>query len=187
MIRYVTKKEFSEMFGYKHVSSVSHLIADGKIEAEPDGTINLDSNKKNKKWVKAKQKELKNKQLPEPQTETEVPKDNKPDSGIGLEIQILNEKLNERQKKTTLLDLKIAKERKEVVETEVLNRVIMTVFDTLFKNLAELPSIYADDIFSIVKSSTSKEKLVSFLTDKIISHIRSGLDVAENTAKKYYE
>lgn len=186
MIRYVTKQEFSKLFNYKHVSAVSHLIADGKIEAEPDGTINIDTNKKNKKWIKAKERELKKKQI-EPPAEPEPTKSEKPENEIGLEIQILNEKLNERQKKTTLLDLKIAKERKEVVETEVLNRVIMTVFDTMFKNLAELPSIYADDIFSIVKSSSSKEKLVSFLTDKIISHIRSGLDVAENTAKKYYE
>lgn len=186
MIRYVTKKEFSEMFGYKHVSSVSHLVADGKIEADESGMINLDS-KKNKKWVKAKEKELKQKRNTETPLPVPEPKNQKDDSQIGIEIEILNQKLNERQKKTTLLDLKIAKERKEVVETEVLNRVIMTVFDTLFKNLAELPSIYADDIFSIVKSSTSKEKLVSFLTDKIISHIRSGLDVAENTAKKFYE
>lgn len=185
MIRIVTKKEFSEMFDYKHVSSVSHLIADGKIEADENGMINLDS-KKNKKWVKAKEKELAKKTIEPPQVNEEPAKDEP--GNIGLEIQILNEKLNERQKKTTLLDLKIAKERKEVVETEVLNRVIMTVFDTLFKNLAELPSIYVDDIVSMVKSSkTPKETLVKFLTDKIISHIRSSLDVAENTAKKYYE
>jgi hypothetical protein len=185
VIKCYTKKEFSEEFGYKHVSAVTHLIADGKIETEPDGTIK-DSNKKNAKWIKARRKELKKKELQETPPAPDKPTKQEP-GNIGLEIQILNEKLNERQKKSTLLDLKIAKERKEVVETEVLNRVIMTVFDTLFKNLTELPSIYADDIFSIVKSSKSKEELVKFLTDKIISHIRSGLDVAENTAKKYYE
>lgn len=187
MIRFVTKKEFSELFGYKHVSSVSHLIADGKIEADESGMINLDS-KKNKKWVKAKEKELKQKQNNDAPVAVEPPKNQKDDNQIGIEIEILNQKLSERQKKTTLLDLKIAKERKEVVETEVLNRVIMTVFDTLFKNLAELPSIYVDDIVSMVKSSkTPKETVVKYLTDKIISHIRSSLDVAENTAKKYYE
>lgn len=175
------------MFDYKHVSSVSHLIADGKIEADESGMINLDS-KKNKKWVKAKEKELAKKQTQESPAEPETPSKQEAEGNIGLEIQILNEKLNERQKKTTLLDLKIAKERKEVVETEVLNRVIMTVFDTLFKNLAELPSIYVDDIVGMIKSSkTPKETVVKFLTDKIISHIRSSLDVAENTAKKYYE
>ena len=166
----VTKKEFQKMFGFNDASSVSHLLRDEKIVANDAGMIDLD-HKTNKKWAKAREKTLIKRQKAETQTE-EPPKTKEGKNQIGTEIELLNQRLLERQKKTTLLDLKIAKERKEVIETEVLNRVIMTVFDSLFKNLAELPSVYIDDIVSTVKSSNApKEKLVKFLTDKIISCI----------------
>jgi len=62
------------------------------------------------------------------------------------------------------------------------------IFDSLSQNLPEIPAIYADDIINIIKSDKNpKENIVKFLTDKIISQIRSSLENAENTTRKYYE
>ena len=44
-----------------------------------------------------------------------------------------------------------------------------------------------DDIVTIIKTSeTPKEQTVKFLTDKIIQHLQSSLDVAENMARKHF-
>ena len=84
-------------------------------------------------------------------------------------IELLNQKLTEQRAKAKLLDLKIAKETKEVVKTEVLEKSLMLIFNQLFQNLAELPSTYIDDVVTIIKTSeTPKEQTVKFLTDKII-------------------
>ena len=64
----------------------------------------------------------------------------------------------------------------------------MMIFNQLFQNLAELPSVYIDDIVSIIRTEKEnpKELTVKFLTEKIIQHIKNALDIAENTARKHY-
>lgn len=179
----VTKSEFREMFGLKHASEVSRLLKNKTIVANDSGMINLDD-KPNKKWVANRKKESKKTLEPPKTTSTAKGKD---DSQIGIEIELLNQKLAEQKQKATLLDLKIAKETKEVVETAVLDKVLMTIFNQMFQNLAELPSIYIDDIVTIVKTEKNpKEQAVKFLTDKIIQQLQGSLDVAENAAKKHY-
>lgn len=185
----VTKTEFKEMFGYKYASEISRLLKRKTIVENDSGMINLDD-KVNKKFVKNRKKELKQKesegQIGQSKTSTKTIK-TKDESQIGIEVELLNQKLKAQQQQATLLDLKIAKETKEVVETAVLDKVLMTIFNQLFQNLAELPSIYVDDIVTIIKTEKNpKEQTVKFLTDKIIQHIKSSLDVAENAAKKHY-
>ena len=76
----------------------------------------------------------------------------------------------------------------ELFEIEVVNKAMANIFDSLSQNLPEIPAIYADDIINIIKSDKNpKENIVKFLTDKIISQIRSSLENAENTTRKYYE
>jgi len=180
----VTKKEFREMFGLKHASELSRLLKNKTIVANESQMIDLDE-KTNKKFVANKKREEKKKQAAsKPETKPTKTKD---DSQIGIEIELLNQKLTEQRAKAKLLDLKIAKETKEVVETEVLEKSLMLIFNQLFQNLAELPSTYIDDIVTIIKTSeTPKEQTVKFLTDKIIQHLQSSLDVAENMARKHF-
>lgn len=187
----IKKTEFAKMFEYKSASIVSNLIKAKKIVETKDGLIDL-NNKTNKKWIDEHQKNKQKKEIKKqiaPPPPIPKPQQIKTDDELQLQIDFLNQKLVEKQKKTALLDLQIAKERREVVETEVLNRVITIVFDSLFKNLSELPSVYIDDLISIIKTNkkSPKEKAVKFLTDKIIVEIKSGIEIAANAAKKYYE
>ena len=186
----VKKIEFAKMFDYKSASIVSNLIKSKKLVETKDGLIDL-NNKTNKKWIDEHTKNKQKKEIKKQITPPKLPQQQQPktDDELQLQIDFLNQKLVEKQKQTALLDLKIAKERREVVETEVLNRVITIVFDSLFKNLSELPSVYIDDLISIIKTNkkSPKEKAIKFLTDKIILEIKSGIEIAANAAKKYYE
>lgn len=186
----VTKTEFREIFNINHASEVSRLLKNKTIVANDSGMIDLED-KKNKKWVAARKKAEKKKQAEKATSEkvsdvkSAITKD---ESKIGIEVELLNQKLAEQKQKATLLDLKIAKETKEVVETAVLDKVLMMIFNQLFQNLAELPSVYIDDIVSIIRTEKEnpKELTVKFLTEKIIQHIKNALDIAENTARKHY-
>lgn len=181
----LTKSEFRDEFGFKNLSSVSNLLKSKSIVATADGKIDLNQ-KKNKQWAKNRRKQLEEEKLKKEQGEKE--KAEKESKQNGLEFNILNERLNERLKKNQLLDLKIAEANKEVVGVDVLNRVITTVFDSLFKELAELPSITSDEIVNIVQAEKSPaEKVNTFLTDRILKALQTAINTAEKKAKKYYE
>lgn len=75
-----------------------------------------------------------------------------------------------------------------MVETSILNRVLIMIFDDFFKNLTEFPVNYASEIIDIVRAEKEpKEKLVEFMTDFIITNIKKSLDNTKKAAKKYYE
>ena len=81
---------------------------------------------------------------------------------------MLNARLEEKQQKSELTKLKIAKEKKEVVETDVLNRCIQEIFGDMIKQLTELPNVCAGDIIRTVRSEENpKELIIEFLTQKI--------------------
>lgn len=179
----LTKTEFSNEFKFNSLSSVSHLLKAGTIVANNDGLIDT-NDKRNKAWIKRRRTELKK----EKKEKLQQQKQQKPETQLNLEIDLLNSKLNEKRNRNKLLDLKIKKESGEVIETSVLNRVLIMIFDDFFKNLAEFPTSYASDIIDIVKAEENpKEKLIEFLTEHIISNIKNGLENTRKAAKKYYE
>lgn len=187
----LTKSEFKDEFGFKNLSSVSNLLKAKKIIATPDGLIDL-NNKKNKKWIETRKKQLQKDNKKNASAEngssnsvsagSNIAKDN------GLSLDIQHQRLEESLKKNALLGLKLAKENKDVIETKVLNRVIALIFDALFKQLSELPGLYVDDVINIILAGEeSREKIIAFLTDKILTSLKSALEIAEKQAKKYYE
>ncbi len=180
----LTKSEFKTEFGFKNLSSVSNLLKAKKIIETPDGLIDL-NNKKNKKWIESRKKQLQKDDDKKGQKKS-TPEDEIKEGNLDLDIQ--HQRLKERLAKNALLDLKLAKENKEVIETEVLNRVIAIIFDSLFRQLSDLPGLYADDILNIVLAGEgAREKVIAFLTDKILTSLKSALEIAEKQSKKYYE
>lgn len=174
----LTKSEFKDKFGFKSLSSVSNLLKEKSIVATKDGLIDL-NNRKNKQWISRREKEL------EENEQQTIQKEIDPEQ---LQFGILNERFNEKLKKNKLLDLKLAEANKEVIGVDVLNRVITMVFDSLFKELVELPNISAEELINIVQIEKSpKEKIITFLTDKILVSLKTALNTAESSAKKYYE
>lgn len=182
----LTKSEFKERFSFKYLSQVSNLLKAKSIIANEDGLIDLD-NKKNKAWIKKREKQLKAEESKKQKEEKQTVNNDK-NVQLDLNLEILNQRLDEKLKKNRLLDLKISKENKEIVEVDVLNRIITTVFDSLFKTLSDIPLTTAEDIINIVNiEEYPKEKLISFLTDKILTTLKSAVDTAEAKTKKFYE
>ncbi|MBQ9149853.1 hypothetical protein IJX73_02870 [bacterium] len=181
----LTKSEFRDQFKFKNLSSVSNLLKNGDIVANKDGCIDL-QNKKNKKWAKEREKKLEQ-EANEKQAQKEL-KAQQEAQKHDINYQILQQKLDENLTKAKILNLKYQKENKEVVETEVLNRVITTIFDTLFKNLAELPAKNIEEVLNIFEiNDKPKEAIIAFLTEKILTILKTALEAAEKKAKKYYE
>ena len=141
-----------------------------------------------KKLEKLSQKPKKEKNRAEIQETTPKNRNQKSADQLALEIDLLNARLEEKQQRAELTKLKIAKERKEVIETDVLNRCIQEIFGDMIKRLTEMPNIYAGDIIRTVQSEDNpKELIVEFLTQKISQTLKLGLQSAKEAAKKYYE
>lgn len=185
----LTKEEFKEEFGYNSLPAVHRLIRENKIKTRPDGTIDTNA-KENKAWCKKRREKIGKQAAKGTKTQEEKPtgKKQKPEAQLNLELDILNEKYEQAQKQNRLLDLKITKEQGDTISTGVLNRCIISTFDEMFKGLADIPNIYASDVVDIVQSSESpKEAVAEYLTSKIVSALKMGVDCAKKTAKKYYE
>lgn len=180
----LTKSEFRAEFGFKCLSSVSHLLKNKSIVANSDGMIDTEA-KENKAWIKKRRAEVK-------KTKKEKSKnkqDNKKNSDqLSLDMDIQNQRLEEKRLRATLLKLKVDKEQGALIETSVLNQVIKAVFDDMIKCLTELPNIYSNEIIDIVRAEENpKEILIEYLTQKITANIKIGLENAKKAAKKYYK
>lgn len=185
----LTKEEFQREFEYNSLPAVHRLIREKKIEDRSDGMIDTET-EKNKEWCLKRWEKIKKRATKGTKTQEEKPtgKKQKPEAQLNLELDILNEKYEQAQKQNRLLDLKITKEQGDTISTGVLNRCIISTFDEMFKSLADIPNIYASDVVDIVQSSDSpKEAVAEYLTSKIVSALKMGLDCAKKTAKKYYE
>lgn len=187
----LTKKEFAKQYNYNSESAICRLVREKKIKARKDGLIdtNDDYNMEfcEKREEKVKRLQAKSKKT-DSKEEFKQSKNQKSADQLALELDLLNARLEEKQQRSELTKLKIAKEKKEVIETEVLNRCIQEIFGDMIKRLTELPNIYAGDIIKTVQSEDSpKELIVEFLTQKITNTLKLGLQSAKTAAKKYYE
>lgn len=183
---YLTKEEFAKELKFTDMSPVYRLIREKKIVLNNDGLIDM-FDKINAKYIENRRKFLSKKNNIQQETEVKQVKCQKSADQLALEIDLLNARLEEKKQKSELTRIKIAKENREVVETEVLNRCIQETFGEMIKRLTEIPSVYAIDIIKMIKSEENpKELVVEFLTQKITNTLKLGLQAAKTAAKKYY-
>lgn len=186
----LTKDEFEKRFQFNSPSAVLRLIREKKIRLNKQGEIDT-LDEYNIPYCQKREERIKKallKTVKEKPSVQKVNKNAKSADQLALEIDLLNAKLEEKQQNAELKRIKIAKEKREVIETEVLNRCIQEIFGDMIKRLTELPNIYAGDIIKTVQSEDNpKELIVEFLTQKITNTIKVGLQTAKTAAKKYYE
>lgn len=188
----LTKEEFEKHYNFNSQSAVCRLIREKKIKLNKDGLIDT-NNEENASYCQKREEKINRLQAKKGKSEkvVETPKQQKNQKSadqLALEIDLLNARLEEKQQKSELTKLKIAKEKKEVIETDVLNRCIQEIFGDMIKRLTEIPNIYAGDIIKTVQAEENpKELIVEFLTQKISQTLKLGLQSAKEAAKKYYE
>lgn len=185
----LTKEEFEEYYAFNSQSAICRLIREKKIKINKEGLIDT-NDEFNISYCQKREEKIKRLQTKSKKKETSEPKQTKNQKSadqLALEIDLLNARLEEKQQRSELTKLKIAKEKKEVVETDVLNRCIQEIFGDMIKQLTELPNVCAGDIIKIVRSEENPKELINeFLTQKISSTLKKGLQSAKTAAKKYY-
>lgn len=186
----LTKEEFEKHYDFNSPSAVCRLIREKKIKLNKNGMIDT-NDEHNAIYCQKREEKIKRLQT---KTKKEKPSEQKPNKNqksadqLALEIDLLNARLEEKQQRSELTKIKIAKEKREVIETDVLNRCIQEIFGDMIKRLTELPNIYAGDLIKTVQSEENpKELIVEFLTQKISTTLKQGLQAAKTAAKKYYE
>lgn len=186
----LTKEEFEKHYAFNSQSAICRLIREKKIKINKEGLIDT-NDEFNISYCQKREEKIKRLQTKSKKKETSEPKqikNQKSADQLALEIDILNARLEEKNQNVELKRLKIAKERKEVIETDVLNRCIQEIFGDMIKRLTEIPNIYAGDIIKTVQAEENpKELIVEFLTQKISQTLKLGLQSAKEAAKKYYE
>lgn len=183
----LTKDEFKQEYEYDN-SSVCRLIKKKQLILDKKGMIDTE-NETNKELVKKRKARLQKSKKTKKQKKEEksTPKNQKSEQQISLEFDLLSAKFQKASQENALLTLKIAKEKGELIETEVLNRVILNVFEALFKTLTDLPHTKADEIIALVKiNENPKEALVKLLSDDIINSLKDGLANAKEITQKYF-
>lgn len=184
----LTKEEFKDKFEYCDIPAVHRLIRSKKIDVREDGNIDTNGTDKNREFCQKRQEKL-DRDKKKAAKKTKPQKTTKTLDQLSLDINLMNSRLEESKRRAELLNIKVKKEKGELIETEILSQCIKLTFDSMIKGLVELPNIYANEIIGVVKSDdyNSREVLVEYLTQKITSCIRTGLDNAKTAAKKYYE
>ena len=180
----LSRKEFQEKYNYKHIQAVHRLVREEKIDINDKGMIDTNT-AKNKDFCIKREKKI-NKLKKTKKTETQKNKNLKSEEQLGLDIDILNAKVERTLKQNELLGIKIAKEKGELIESDLLNKIIVNIFDSFFQALCNYPNIKADEIIDLIKSNQNpKEELIKNLTDDIISIIKDALETARKITKKY--
>lgn len=172
-----SKADFAKHYGRK-ASWVTQLIKSKKIKTNRKGLID-DKNPTNKAFI-----EKYNNENAENEKEEEI----KTVDSLSLEMQLLQEKITERQQKNQLQQLKLASAQKNVIEYEVLNDIIVEIFEQMFKELTIFPEVSASEIISLtVSQQATKEQLAGYMSSKILEILNRCLDKAKKVIEKNAE
>ena len=109
-------------------------------------------------------------------------------SGIGKNDPLYQEKVAKYKKENILLDLKIATAKKEVIETEVLNKVIIQSYEIFHNLLLEAPLQIIDEIRNLVLTGQHQNDLdLKLLISKNEEIYKNGLEQARKALKRFYD
>ena len=204
----ILKRELAELLGCLPIV-VSRLVKKGEVKVGVDGKIDISSpemkdyikNKKNeiqKHKDRIKKKDLKidesneDKTAIDNQTEiadnifknketeqiTKAEKQNK--SFTNIEYETKQHKLESERYKAQLLEMEVKQRKKDLVNTELLNRIITKTIGNLTKNIVEIPINIVDEIIDIVKSEEEpKTLIVNLITKNLHKEIELTIDKTE--------
>lgn len=187
----ITKAELARRFKVNQ-SRINALLNDKKIYETSDGLIDLDDPRnvayiEERKLTVPKYTGVPTKE--ELQTEEDIEDDGLIKiSGIGKNDPLYLEKVAKYKKENILLDLKIATAKKEVIETEVLNKVIIQSYEIFHNLLLEVPLQIIDEIRNLVLTGQHQNDLdLKLLISKNEEIYKNGLEQARKALKRFYD
>ena len=187
----ITKAELARRFKVNQ-SRINALLNDKKIYETSDGLIDLDDPRnvayiEERKLTVPKYTGVPTKE--ELQTEEDIEDDGLIKiPGIGKNDPLYLEKVAKYKKENILLDLKIATAKKEVIETEVLNKVIIQSYEIFHNLLLEAPLQIIDEIRNLVLTGQHQNDLdLKLLISKNEEIYKNGLEQARKALKRFYD
>lgn len=187
----ITKAELARRFKVNQ-SRINALLNDKKIYETSDGLIDLDDPRnvayiEERKLTVPKYTGVPTKE--ELQTEEDIEDDGLIKiSGIAKNDPLYLEKVAKYKKENILLDLKIATAKKEVIETEILNKVIIQSYEIFHNLLLEAPLQIIDEIRNLVLTGQHQNDLdLKLLISKNEEIYKNGLEQARKALKRFYD
>ena len=187
----ITKAELARRFNVNQ-SRINALLSEKKIFETDDGLIDLDD-LRNQTYIE-KRKETVPKYTGIPTREDLLDEDDIEDkelirrSGTLKDDPLYSEKVKKYQKENELLDLKLATAKKEVVETEVLNKIIIQSYEIFHNLLLEAPTQIIDEIRDLILTGQHQDELdLKLLVSKNEEIYKNGLEQARKALKRFYD
>lgn len=187
----ITKAELARRFNVNQ-SRINALLSEKKIFETDDGLIDLDD-LRNQTYIE-KRKETVPKYTGIPTREDLLDEDDIEDKelirrpGTLKDDPLYSEKVKKYQKENELLDLKLATAKKEVVETEVLNKIIIQSYEIFHNLLLEAPTQIIDEIRDLILTGQHQDDLdLKLLVSKNEEIYKNGLEQARKALKRFYD
>lgn len=187
----ITKAELARHFKVNQ-SRINALLSEKKIFETNDGLIDLDD-LRNQAYIE-KRKETVPKYTGIPTRKDLLDEDDIEDKelirrpGTLKDDPLYSEKVKKYQKENELLDLKLATAKKEVVETEVLNKIIIQSYEIFHNLLLEAPTQIIDEIRNLILTGQHQDDLdLKLLVSKNEEIYKNGLEQARKALKRFYD
>ncbi|HSQ97093.1 MAG TPA: hypothetical protein VLL98_00020 [Rickettsiales bacterium] len=203
------KREFADLLGCLPIV-VSRLIKKGEVKVDVNGRIDIASpeiqqyikdkrleiqqhkdriTKRELKIEKEKQSEskteTKNKKTiskaNKPTTKNESNKSSKDNPNFStIEYETKRHKLDSEKYKAELLEMEVRQRKRDLINTELLNRIISKTIGNLAKNIVEIPINIVDELIDITKTEDEpKPLIINLITKSLQKEIEATVNKAE--------
>ena len=169
----ISSKEMKEYIKNKRIEIQKHKERIKKKDLKIENEI-INQNKKNNQNIQNQNKEIK-------ENTDEVQKNKREDKSFtNIEYETKQHKPQTEKYKSELLEMEVKQRKKDLVNTEILNRIITKTIGNLTKNIVEIPINIVDEIIDIVKSEEEpKPLIINLITKSLYKEIESTLDKTE--------
>lgn len=196
-MKLISKSELAKLFNV-NPSRITALLEEEKLVATPEGKIDLDD-PINQLYIETRKETVPKftgvKIQKDEFSDEEIAEVDKTLSATGkykskkeAELALLNEKILKEKKTNLFLDLKLAKEEKKVIETELLNKILIQIFSTFFKNLQSKPYQIIEKLRDIILTGEFKNNEdVKLLCEELNELYKDAVEESRKAMQKFYE
>lgn len=206
------KCEFAELLGCLPIV-VSRLVKNGEVKVGVDGRIDI-STPEMKEYIKNKRIEIQKHKERITKKDLKLPKDkltidkgqltiNKSNNEkiVNSQLSIVNSnetsfhlveyetklhKLESEKHKAELLEMEVKQRKKDLIDTELLNRIITKTIGNLTKNIIEIPLNIVDELIDIIKTEEEpKPIIINLITKSLHKEIEASISKTEKEFLNY--
>ncbi|MDD2840744.1 MAG: hypothetical protein PHY80_06600 [Rickettsiales bacterium] len=200
------KREFADLLGCLPIV-VSRLVKKGEVKVDVNGKIDI-STQEMQQYIKDKRLEIQEHKDRITKRELKIEKENKSESEnpkkinsknnkptidnktnklpkdnpnfSTIEYETKRHKLDSEKYKSELLEMQVREKKRDLINTELLNRIISKTIGNLAKNIVEIPLNIVDEVIDITKTEEEpKPLIINLITKALQKEIEATVNKAE--------